>query len=145
MTATETKLSDRQIVLAGKATFTFSGKGRSWTFRVAKKEFENSKAPCFFVKLLTGPNNDADYTYLGMLDATTGVVRLTKASTMTPDTESFRGLNWLLKQLWDGTEDQLAANGFELRWSCKCQRCGHTLTVASSIDNRLGPECAQKV
>ena len=27
----------------------------------------------------------------------------------------------------------------------ECQRCGKTLTVPSSIDARLGPECIKKV
>jgi hypothetical protein len=78
--------SARTSSLAGKAIFTLVGTSSRFTYRVTRKDPEAGSRytqPTYFVSLLTGSNNETDYSYLGILDPVTGYVRLTKNSRMT--------------------------------------------------------------
>ena len=66
------------------------GCGDHYTYRITHKAASGNWPEAYFVALLTGPDNESDYTYLGMLDHTSGVVRLTKASKYARD--SWRGI-----------------------------------------------------
>jgi len=87
-------------VEAGKSTFTVANnKGEHYTFMVTKKDPEPGTrwvayGPSWFVALLTGPNNDQDYTYMGVLNhaADTMYVYLTKARSSIPIPNPFRFL-----------------------------------------------------
>jgi hypothetical protein len=96
----------------------------------------------YFVSLLTGPDNWSNYAYMGLLDAQTGVVRLTAKSKYKSTTPPYRILNGILERIWNDREHP---NGFELRHEGKCGRCGRKLTVPESIDRGIGPECWGKM
>lgn len=132
-------MNDYQVLTAGKATFTLEGMGRRWTYRIARSQ----DGERYFAKLLTGTDNEGDYTYLGVLDPDAAQVRLTRASRMNDQSEPVRALRWVVSTLHDQGTDALRTKGFRLLWSSRCARCGRTLTVPSSIDSRLGPECAK--
>ena len=72
------------FILAGNAYFTVrSAKtGVRYTFRISlnKSGQKSGWKPMHFVSLLTGPDNTADYTYLGAIR--TGLFYLTRASQM---------------------------------------------------------------
>ena len=99
----------KAAVRAGKATITVAnGKGEHYTFQVNKKEPQIASkwaqfGPSWFVALLTGPNNNMDYTYMGMLSEglygngsklkTVDTVKLTAKSKFTPDTKPVKVFN----------------------------------------------------
>lgn len=136
-------MNDSAILLSGRATFTLEGKGLRWTFQVAKSKDE--ERPAFFAKMLTGSDNESDFTYLGMLDPATKHVRLTRASKMAADSVPVRAMDWAANLMLTGRTSDIERQGFRVLWASTCARCGRTLTVPSSIDSRLGPECAKHV
>jgi hypothetical protein len=132
-------MKDYEIMTAGKATFTLTnGVDRRWTYRISKSK--DGKA--HFVSILTGADNTSDYTYLGLFKPENASVLLTKASQFKPESHPYRAINWLMKEL---QAERPLTHNFTVMWSDSCQRCGRELTVPSSIDNRIGPECAKKM
>jgi hypothetical protein len=138
----------RTILLAGDATFTVvsAKSGSRFTFNVseapANPRFPRS-GPAWFAKVLTGPENTTDYTYLGMLTANAAgempTLRLTKASTLGADSAPVKGLGWLFDVI---RRDDVAAWARAQVWhSDSCARCGRALTTPESVAARLGPEC----
>jgi len=91
---------------------------------------------------LTGPDNTADYTYVGMLDVQTGALQLTRKSAYTADSQPVRAFNWCMRYLW---KDQPLPEPARIFHMGRCGRCGRALTVPSSIESGLGPECAGKL
>lgn len=141
-----TQISTQAVLTAGKATFTLEGRDRRWTFRFDTIEADvPNKAPITFVKVLAGPDNTTDFSYLGVYRPTEGWVRLTAKSRLGEKAEAVRAIRWFVGKVFNGQEAEIAAKGFRILWASNCQRCGRTLTVPSSIDARFGPECAGKV
>lgn len=131
----------KDFVLAGRAVFTVSNAvGDRYTFKVTQKD--GKMGPVWFVSLLTGPDNEADYTYMGILDAWSAEVILTKASRYTMHSEPVRVLQWACKMVW--SQRALPA-GYAIHHEGQCGRCGRTLTVPESIESGFGPECVKKV
>jgi len=143
-TARPAEIVTATLLTAGKATFILEGKDRRWTFRIVKVE-SDGRPPIYFANLLTGPDNDADYTYLGVYEPAVGWVRLTKASKLPETAEPVRALRWYVGLVVNDREAEVEQHGFRILWSCRCQRCGRPLTVPSSIDARLGPDCAELI
>lgn len=136
------------LILAGDAIFTIrSHTGNRYTYRITQADpnpnYPNSK-PASFVKVLTGPDNNSDYTYLGMItQQEPTVVRCTKASAKSlVNGPSHKGLEWLLRQLMSGTSAWRARA--ELFHEGRCCRCGRRLTTPESVERGLGPECFSK-
>jgi len=146
----------REFILAGRALFTLEVPG-SWTaanpdcqphytFKVKGKELDDGSGKMiYFVSLLAGPNNDADYAYLGVLNAETGEVKLTKASKMGQDCWPVKLIQRVAARIWAGEQEAIEAAGFKLHHEGRCCRCGRMLTVPSSIESGIGPECATKM
>lgn len=153
---------NKEFVLAGKAIFTAHNEltDRRYTFKVNAKDPLESKVrelmvekgitkeaaeaeigPTFFVNLLTGPENTSDYTYMGMLDAATGSVRLTKSSKFREDSQPVVAARWTLRQIW--TQATLQPH-VTIQHAGRCCRCGRLLTTPDSIEQGIGPECLKK-
>ena len=136
----------RQFVLGGRAIFTVSNpQGDRYTFKVTQKEPQEGSrytAPSYFVALLTGSDNEADYTYVGILDPATGAVKLTRASRYTDGTVAVKVIRWALAQLWKG---RTLPDGYAVHHVGKCGRCGRTLTVPESVLSGFGPECSARM
>lgn len=142
-------LTTKQLLASGLATFTLSGKlnsglAKRYTFRIQKVE-DKGRPPVYFVKLLRGPDNNQDYVYLGVYDADGVGVRLTVKSRFKPDSYPVLILTRYLAAVRNGHEQRVTDAGWTMHWSCNCQWCGRTLTVPSSVDNRLGPDCAAQL
>lgn len=131
----------RDFILGGRAIFTLTGRTTRFTYRVDKVDGQGGR-PVFFVKLLTGPDNLQDYTYMGMVDATNGFVRLTARSTYREDSLPVVAIRWALPQLFAG---HALPAGASILHEGRCGRCGRTLTVPESITSGFGPECATKI
>lgn len=137
------------FVHAGNATLTVENEqsGNRFTFKVsAPKDRDTGKrdydADRIFVSLLSGPNNEADYTYVGMIESRKNphAVVLTKGSRVGPDAPSFRAINYVLDHARKGKELPPVVHVYH---EGKCGRCGRKLTVPESIERGIGPECAQ--
>ena len=128
----------RAFITAGRATFTLEGRDARYTFRVNRSE----DGGAYFVSLLTGPDNTADYTYVGLLAIGSGYLHLTRKSTYTPKSTPVIALRWALPIVWRGDTLPTPARLMHIG---KCGRCGRALTVPSSIDAGIGPECATKL
>jgi hypothetical protein len=131
----------RLFLTAGKATFTISkvATGERFTYEIAKPENFHGD---FFASVMKGSDNESDYSYIGMMSQAELRLRFTKGSKFAPETKEARGLQFVLDVV---AGRKVLPAGFELRRSSKCGRCGRKLTVPSSIDAGIGPECAGKL
>jgi hypothetical protein len=130
----------RRFIFGGKAKVTVRSKktGTRFTFRIQAKD----DGKIFFVSLLTGSNNEADYRYMGHIfndgHHTYRHGRKSKIDESAPGAVAFR---WVYAQILKGNmPEQL-----EVWHEGSCGRCGRTLTVPESIATGFGPECAGKV
>ena len=133
----------REFVTAGKAIFTVEcPDGVHYTYRVDRVE-GNAQYPgeSWFVKTLTGPDNEEDYTYMGKLDPRTGSVFTTAKSKQFDGQYRFRLLNRVLGRVWANDHAAYEQHGFKTHHEGKCGRCGRTLTTPVSVSSGFGPEC----
>lgn len=133
-----------RFMLAGNAYFTLRSKktGERYTYRVNVPPDDKSGAlygKKYFVALLSGPDNTADYTYLGMIQD--NVFRLTRASKMNADSKPVAAIRWTLERL----QQRHFPSTVEFWHEGRCGRCGRKLTVPESVAAGIGPECAGKV
>ena len=143
----------KEFVTAGKATITIENNAAwavqnsapaHWTFKVNKKEVSKDNN-LFFVSLMTGSDNEKSFSYIGVLNPNTGVVKTTAKSKITDDTLSFRILNRVIGRVWANEVDAITKAGFEVHHSGRCGRCGRKLTVPESIKTGFGPECGNRI
>lgn len=138
-----TSAADAQkYILAGNSIVTLNSlkTGQRFTFRVKapKGRKDDPKAPRF-VSLLRGPDNTADYTYIGtiFIDKTPQPFVLTKNSAVGSNAPSFKAFSYVWATIQAGLIPQQA----EVWHEGKCGRCGRKLTVPESIERGLGPKC----
>jgi len=146
---------DHTFITGGKATFTielpadFSAKNDAsphYTYKVSKKEAVTvDDRDVYFIALLTGPQNDADYTYLGILNPRNGGVKLTRKSRLTDDSMAVRILRRTLARIWSDEQDIILEHGFDINHCGKCGMCGRKLTTPASIECGIGPVCLEKL
>ncbi len=127
----------KRFIIAGKATFTLQGLKARYTYRATVSDPDDQGKTVVFCALLTGPDNQSDYTYLGLIDGATGAVRLTRKSRYTDGSQPVVALRWALARIWAGRPIDPARIYHEGR----CGRCGRALTVPASITSGFGPEC----
>lgn len=146
----------KHFFCAGNCTFTvrvpedFAGKNGCnlhYTFKVEKAEpTERFPKPATFIKLLTGPDNTQDYSYLGMLNEETGEVRLTQRSCVGETAWAVRIIRRVFGQMWEGEGcAAIERAGWHLHHEGRCGRCGRPLTVPESLEVGIGPDCAEKM
>jgi len=136
----------KQFILAGDATFTIDTPADGHrTFRVRYNEASERWPECWFVSMLTGSDNESDYSYLGKLDRFTGQLVLTAKSKLPADSHAVRLLNRVLARVWTGDHAAYEHHGFITHHEGRCGRCGRKLTVPSSIESGIGPECAKQM
>jgi hypothetical protein len=134
----------REFALAGNARLTLVSKrtGTRFTYRIRRPSPDKPH----FVALLTQPDNENGYTFLGTIFLPeTGVEYATyrhgRNSSIAVDAEGARAFEWFFKNLRvNRLSDQL-----EVWHEGRCGRCGRPLTVPESIINGLGPECIKRV
>ena len=144
LTDTDTTLA---FMLAGNARVTLKSTktGTRYTYRLRLAE----DAAMWFVSLLTGSDNESDYTYAGIIapQAATAaapaalVFKTTKASKYRADSSPVLALRYTLAHLTSGHMPK----GVEISHEGRCGRCGRALTVPESVASGIGPECAQKM
>ena len=131
----------KTFLLAGKAIFTVhNNSNEHYTYKVRKSREDSPWGQRYFVSLLTGPDNELSYTYIGILEPNTGVLRLTKQSQYPYSSKAVKVLQWALNVVWRDAFDKVPI-GYGIKHEGKCGRCGRTLTTPESIDCGIGPEC----
>ena len=123
-------------IKAGNATFTFANpKNERYTYKVKYSKKINQH----FVYLLTGANNETDYTYMGMFAFDR--VQMTRKSKYKADSIPVKVFNYAMTVI-SGYNELL--NGYFLEHDGHCGRCGRKLTTPESIKAGLGPVCIAK-
>lgn len=133
----------RDFVLAGNATVTLESlkTGAHLTYRIGQaKDRNGNPTRRWFVSVLSGPDNENSYSYIGLLDQRDGDIcfRLTAKSKAGEDAPSVRGF----KFFWAAIYANKMPCQMIVRHEGKCGRCGRKLTVPDSLDRGIGPECA---
>jgi hypothetical protein len=128
-----------QFITAGNALFTLENTttGNRFTFRVRQPGDDKPH----FVSVLTGADNESDYTFLGTIfDGLR--YRHGRRSPIAPTAPSALAIDWLMRRLSQRAE---LPEAVRVCHCGKCGRCGRTLTVPESVDTGFGPECAKLV
>jgi hypothetical protein len=125
----------KRFATAGRARLTLVSEktGQRFTYQVKLKKGADD---FFFVSVLTGSNNEADYTYLGYLRGDVFVAD--RKMRIGPDAPSRKAWDWFWGRL---NRDQSLAQ-CEVWHEGRCGRCSRVLTVPASIMTGLGPVCA---
>lgn len=139
----------KQYILAGEAVFTIevpeAYRGTSfkphYTFEVWMAPASMNWPAAWFLKLLTGPNNRTDFSYLGRLDKDSGKVLLTAKSKLPADSPVLKLLGKVLARIWADEGAVIEATGFKVHHEGCCGKCGQRLTTPESVERGIGPEC----
>lgn len=126
-------------LLGGKSFTTLVSlkSGNRYTFKVELADKRNpTDTDTWFVSLLMGPDNWANYKYIGMIKD--NQFRWTGKSKVSKDAPSVVGFGFVFNSLQANT-----MCGFEVWHEGKCGRCGKKLTVPESIATGFGPDCAE--
>jgi hypothetical protein len=123
-----------KFIFAGKSIVTFLNTKTSNRFTFKVKQAKDSNM--FFVSVLNGPEN---FAYIGT--CIEGKFRHGRKSNMSADAQSVKVFDFVLTKLVLGTLPEFVEVWHE---GC-CGKCGRRLTVPSSIENGLGPECVKRL
>jgi len=143
----------KEFFAAGKATFTLAvpsefveahGVKPHYTFKVEHAEANGRWPENWFVKLLSGSDNETDYKTFGMLNPETGQLRLTRKTNLNDESWVVRLLRRVFANVYAGTPERIEDAGFHVHHEGRCGRCGRKLTVPSSVETGLGPVCLAK-
>ena len=122
----------------GKVTISNEETGNRYTFKFSKGQ-ARTNSEMIFVKLLTGANNESDYTYVGVL--TDNGIKLTSASKVTAEAPSYKAFNWVIRHL--SALDKYPQ--VKVYHEGVCGKCGRALTTPESIKSGIGPECGKRM
>jgi hypothetical protein len=139
------------FMLAGDATITFKNakSGTHLTYRLQRSELTEAeiaqgKKPIYFVKLLTGSDNENDYTYIGIIAPdryknNALAFRTTGKSKLTMDSKPCM----VLARAFEFFVSGKMPFGLEVWHEGRCGRCGRKLTTPESVERGFGPDCIQ--
>lgn len=118
-----------------RATFRSLKTGTRFTYRVrASKD-----GTVWFVSILTGPDNETSYTFVGTIFQD-GQYRHSTKSRVGQDAPSVKAFQWVLDRLNKRAE----LTDLEVSHEGRCGRCQRVLTTPESCARGVGPECAKK-
>jgi hypothetical protein len=158
-----TKQAVEDYIYAGHAivTLRFNVSDVHFTYKITVKkgDIENNKKalaegrpqdvvePVYFVKVLSGPNNETDYRlYLGSFRRTNGMTWSAQYSQVRQDAPSFRAFAWFIKAVQSAQNPRATIPAKLEVWHEEvCGRCGRRLTVPKSVGQGFGPECVKMV
>lgn len=119
----------RSHALAGNAVITIRGNMSRFTYKIKRSD----DGQVHFVRVLTGPDNDSHYKFIGTLFKG-GNFKHNWRGGIGPEAPSAVAFKWLVGH-WEDARVQVWHEG-------TCGRCGRRLTVPESIETGLGPTCA---
>ena len=132
------------VLTAGNAILTFlnSQTGNRFTFKIVKKDEDKNNLTennLFWVKVLTGSDNDSDWTFIGTIFKTkdgTITYKHSNKSRIRYSAQSAKVINWLV-----GIGEGVVPDVLKVYHNGFCLKCGKTLTVPESIESGIGPKC----
>lgn len=129
----------------GKSLFTLRSvkTGTRFTYRMNVPKSECKEDPkIIFVEVLTGPDNESDYRYIGFVrkNGNNWEFFYGKASKIKADAPNVIAFSYVFNNIAAGR----CISNLEVWHEGKCCRCGRTLTDPSSIESGIGPECATR-
>lgn len=136
-----------EYALSGISVFTLQNEGTSnrFTFKAIDARMVDSKArkEIYFLKVLTGPDNSSDYSFVGTIQVSDSgyVYKHSKKSRMTEDAQSVKVAKWFLA----AAQGKGLPENIKMYHEGRCGRCGRKLTVPESVESGYGPECIQIV
>ena len=124
-----------KFILAGKAIVTFlnTKTDNRFTFKIKKSKDNES---LFFVSILI---NTESYQYIGTLNNNN--FKFGRKSKISNESQSVRVFEYIFNKIKTNTLPDF----IEIWHEGKCGRCGRALTVPSSIESGLGPECYRRI
>lgn len=128
----------RDYVFGGKGTFTLvsTGTGNRFTFKLGVPKYkQEGRASPIFVRVLSGPDNETAYSYIGCI--WDGEYQHGRKSCVSQDAQSVRAFRWFLRDM------PKALSQCQFWHEGTCGRCGRKLTVPESIAAGFGPHCIQ--
>ncbi len=140
MSELKNEIKDVNFLIGGKAIFTvFNPQGVRYTYKVTKsKKVEGM----YFIWLLTGPNNEHDYTYFGAYFPNRYEVLMTCKSKFKDDSLPVKVIRFAIRVL---IGLQSLPIGYGIIHEGKCCRCAKPLTTPESIRLGIGPNCREKL
>jgi uncharacterized protein DUF6011 len=136
----------KRFVLAGAARVTLVSKksGDRFTYRITTTtpNADGRESPVsHFVNVLTGPDNNGSYSYVGHIFRFTDYTHGKPEKVKVPaDAPSAKAWFWFWQKIIrDGRRPEDL--GVEVWHEGRCGACGRVLTVPESIARGLGPEC----
>lgn len=142
----------REFIAAGNAIVTLRSRksGEHFTYRVRAPRDRRVEggahvstvklvgpAPVHFVSVLAGPDNNADYQYIGYI-RDGKFVHGGEKSRAAKNAPSVVAFGWS----WTNIAHDRLPEALDVLHEGRCGRCGRRLTVPASIESGLGPECA---
>lgn len=143
MTATETEPQRAATLLNGTYTVESARSGEHRTFSIRTQPDDSKFAPGQrVIALLTGSDNERDYTPFGFVDDHRIAVWSSKRGKQGKRSsyEFFARLIWSLATR--GEESKAREAGYTLLVEGRCLICNRRLTDPTSIRTGLGPVCA---
>lgn len=134
--STRPSIGIKSFILGGNSTFTIQSKKTNtrFTFKVSQPD----KTSPHFVSVLTGSDNNSDYSYLGTIFDKQNFVK-TRKSRFSNGAPCYLAFSWLWNELNKGNEK---LEQIDFWHEGKCCRCGRKLTTPESIEAGIGPICA---
>lgn len=125
-----------KFIFGGKALFTVKNEKTQNRFTYKIKASKDGKV--FFISTFFGCDNESskNYKFIGTIFDRTKFV-IGKKCKVNPEHLSIKGFDWFFRNLRAHT----LPTDCGVYHSCKCGRCGRTLTVPESIESGFGPEC----
>ncbi len=134
-----------RFMLAGNAIVTFRSQktGVHFTYKIEAAPKKDLMPPAYFVHVLSGPDNENDYTYVGMIISrlTGAAFNLTKGSKFNLNSPCVIAMKWVMDYLPFGDVPPMT----EIFHEGRCGRCGRTLTTPESCSIGIGPICASGI
>lgn len=136
----------RDYLLAGRSTLTLvsTKTGERYTFAFKQPPRQDTILKPTWVRLLSGPDNENDYEFLGTIwhreEEDSLSYSHSPKSRLSIDAPSVKVLRWFVQMLDRRNETALAQ--LEVWHEGRCGRCGRKLTVPASVARGFGPECA---
>lgn len=130
----------KRFIFAGnsRTTLVSNRTGERYTYRVAVAK---DKPGFYFVSLLTGSDNESDYTYIGIVDQ--NFFRTTAKTRLPATSAPIAGFAWTMRALLLSAVPVIPRE-LQIWHEGRCGRCNRALTDPVSIARGLGPECASK-
>lgn len=135
-----------KFMFAGAACLTLVSKptGARFTYKIRRAINDDGEVRNFwFVAVLTGNDNENDFTYLGQINGK-GFYTHGNKSKIGKEAPSAKAFDWFIYRLLPQTAKVLF-DQVEVWHEGRCGRCNRLLTVPQSIAQGFGPECINYV